>query len=614
MKMRKITAWFMAGVMTICSGGLNVVNADADEVTTESKISAELLEKMETDEQEYSVMVWLKDIDYEAVNQEVEAVTDNSWSRIELAENAVYAVQAERMAQNAEAQSVENEAQMAFDGQTVSELSAIQLQVEKMITVERQIASEAYMKQNIDVVTACDLQMNVEYISRYAPVFVATLTKEQILELNSNGDVEKISYFYNEIMMSEDVEVFDEAENVVEANASSVPDTSYLAYMGADKVKAALNGSGVKVGLLDGKKITSASHSELNNSDIIPLVQRNSFSGDHSTSMARIICGTYGVAPKSIVYSCGLGDIPMMVDAMESIELMIDNGVTVINCSIGENIRNMVGFYTNYEQWIDHIAVQHSVTFVVSAGNAGQSLREITIPGASYNAITVANVDHTKDEIKNTSSYDNGTGCKKPDVAAPGSDVLMYYGTGDGGTSSATACVTGMVALMMQAKPSLARSPHIIKAIVIASCDHIAGSSSFGTGYDEKQGAGVVNVARAITIISKGQYIGDYCTSNGTVTKKVSVGTTSSTHTYVFVGLKMNIATGGHSETEFDNIDMAKLSLGVMSSSSSMLGYGTMTNSSVQLVRSTVNCSEVYFGCVFSNVGSRGVPYAIAWY
>lgn len=612
--MKCIISWLMMGVIAICSGNPNMMEFDAVEEIAESKISDELLQKMEADEAEYSVMVWLKDIDYETVNQEVEAVTHHSWNEIEMAENAVYAGQAERMVQNAGVQSVGNEMQMAFDEQTVLELSVVQMQVDEMIITERQIASEAYMRQNISIVDDYGLQMDVEYVSRYAPAFFANLTKGQILELSRDDQVEKISYLNNEVVVDDDIEMFDKMENAVAANTVSVPNTSYLTYMGADKVKAALNGSGVKIGLMDAKKITSLSHSELKDANIVPLDEKSSISEDHSINMARIICGTYGIAPKSTVYSYGLGFTPYTSYMAEGIELMIDNGVTVINCSLGHERRDELADYEDFEKWIDHIASQHSVTFVVAAGNNGDRSGHITMPGTAYNAITVANVDHTIDTLKNTSAYDNKTGCEKPDVAAPGSDVLMYYGTGNGGTSSATACVTGMVALMMQAKPSLAKSPHIIKAIVIASCDHIAGSSSFASGYDEKQGAGVVNVARAITIISKGQYIGDYRTSNGTATKKVSVDTTSSTHTYVFVGLKMNIATGSHGDKEFDNIDMAKLALGITSSTGNTMGYCNLTNSSVQLVRASTTYSEVYFGCVFSDVGSRGVPYAIAWY
>lgn len=137
----------------------------------ESKISDELLQKKEADEAEYSVMVWLKDIDYETVNQEVEAVTHNTWSDIEQAENDVYLARGERMVQSMAAQAADSEAQLMFDQQTVTELSRIQVQVDAMIMAERQISSETYMRQNVRVVAEYDLQEDVEYVSMYAPAY-----------------------------------------------------------------------------------------------------------------------------------------------------------------------------------------------------------------------------------------------------------------------------------------------------------------------------------------------------------------------------------------------------------------------------------------------------------
>lgn len=430
---------------------------------------------------------------------------------------------------------------------------------------------------------------------------IANLTSEQILALCEDGAVDGIDCWQD---AEEVVEEPDAAGTMTE---SATPDTSYLSYIDANKLLyAGLKGAGVKVGLMDVSVVKESSHEELNNSDIFSQKVIGAVVNEHSINMARIICGEYGVAPKCKVYSYGSLEV---LESIKAIEDMINKGVTVINYSKGSKREGST--YSYYEKWIDHIAAQHSVTFIQAAGNDEGDVR---IPGLAYNAITVANINHITDTIYNSSNYINGSGCEKPDVSAPGANVLMYYGSNKGGTSSATACVTGMVALMMQAKSSLAKSPHIIKAIVIASCDHIAESSSFGSGYNEKQGAGVVNAARAITIISQGQYFGGYCTSNGTILKKNCEITTGGPHTYVLVGIKMNISTGGHGLEEIDNADMASMAFGVTSSSGNTLGYCSMSNSSVQLVRSSASASKVHFSCDFENICSRGVPYALAWY
>lgn len=474
---------------------------------------------------------------------------------------------------------------------------------------ERQAASSRYAEQNADVAEAYGVQASVEYVSLYAPAFIAEISREQIEELCEADEVESIDLWVEPVCddTAEELPV-GEAES-----AAAAVNTSYLDYMSASGVKHVLSGKGVIVGLLDATAIRRDRHSELYDSCIYPLEEQSNDPGKwpHPVNMARIICGEYGLAPECTLYSIGQGDGE---NFMHAVEMLISEGVVVINnsmsYSVGGDISRNGNVYTSVEKWLDHVAVNHSVTFVEAAGNIKRGTTgEITIAGLAYNVITVANYDYANNRIADNSCYDDLGGCRKPDVAAPGVNVLE-----SSGTSPATACVTGMIALMMQAKPSLMQSPHIIKAIVIASCDRLAGSSSFGSGYDEKQGAGIVNAARAVTIISKNQYFGNYRSSDGSTRKKVGVMTVSSVHTYVLVGLKMNVATGKHTASEYIDTGMAALALGVTSTSGNTMGYCSMTNSSVQLVRSGASSNEVYLECIFDNVGNRGVPYAIAWY
>lgn len=266
--------------------------------------------------------------------------------------------------------------------------------------------------------------------------------------------------------------------------------------------------------------------------------------------------------------------------------------------------------YSANEMWFDHISASHNVVLVKSAGNDTSASKVISSPGLAYNVITVANVNCLTDTLAGDSCYQNGSATQKPDVASAGAYVL---GNANGGTSAATATVAGMIALLLEAKPSLAGSPHIVKAIVIASADHIAGSSTFASGYDAKQGAGVVNVLRALSIISRNQYYGNYTHDNATIQLAKSVAQCSSVSTFVFVGTKMNIVTGSHTSGDSDNQDMPELRLAVVTSGGSMIGYSNMSNSSVELARG-VYSSSVILNLVVTDVGSRGMPYAAAWY
>ena len=305
------------------------------------------------------------------------------------------------------------------------------------------------------------------------------------------------------------------------------------------------------------------------------------------------------------------------------IETLIDSGVSVINISFGINRyeSSNLTWYSAREMWLDHVSASHSVVVVVAAGNAYNNSWYVSDPALAYNVIAVADVDYKNDVIFEASCYNNGsTGAKKPDVASSGNGVLgMTYDETDeesvgGGTSAAAATVTGMIAVLLEVDPTLTGYPHIVKAIVIASADHVANGTLPTSGYNNKQGAGVIDVMRAITIINRGTYWGSYISSNGTYNySKTIVGGESQT-TFVYNGTKMNICSGNHGEAEYNNQDMPNVTIIIMNQEGTT-GYGgcSMPYSSVQIARINY-VSTVQIRLMVNNIGTRGLPYAVAWY
>ena len=84
-------------------------------------------------------------------------------------------------------------------------------------------------------------------------------------------------------------------------------------------------------------------------------------------------------------------------------------------------------------------------------------------------------------------------------LSAPGVDILSTWPgrkyRKSTGTSMAAPHVTGTVALLLEADPGL--SPSEIKSILQASADRLDGVNQ------DEQGAGVLNVAQALSRISK---------------------------------------------------------------------------------------------------------------
>ncbi|NJC73631.1 S8 family serine peptidase [Planosporangium thailandense] len=142
---------------------------------------------------------------------------------------------------------------------------------------------------------------------------------------------------------------------------------------------------------------------------------------------------------------------------------------------------------------------------VAAAGNSGPSCRSVTDPPAPYPGTeTVGAVDAAGRLADFSSRGPTPTGAAKPDLVAPGVDVLSALPGGgygrESGTSMATPHVAGVVALMWSANPRLVgdipRTREILRATTkpatapVGSCD----------GRSDLIGAGLVDAYRAVEL------------------------------------------------------------------------------------------------------------------
>ncbi len=435
------------------------------------------------------------------------------------------------------------------------------------------------------------------FLSHFSPMVMANLSDEEIISLAGNEDVVSLA-LYEESFQEED-DISDDDYNSITDESRSL---NYISYVNATGPKSAgINGAGVKVGLVDSRLVYNSNDPELSDANIVQVGAAGS-TNTHAILMARIICGSNGLAPGCTLYSATTSNTQ---NKYEAIELLINEGVSIINYSMG-NSRS--SDYTEYEKWIDHLAVSHNVTFVKSAGNNGETTGVISEPGLAYNAITVANANYLTDTLFSGSSYDYGTGCQKPDVAAPGNGL-----TSNGGTSAAAACTTGVIALMLHAKPSVMSNPAVIKAALMAGCDHNAGGAALSSGYQYKQGAGVINCGKSMGILSANRYYQNYTTSIGTITKNISVTSSSLPHSAVFVGLKIVTISGSHSTGTPSAFDMPTILSRVLLSSGSLTTVTGGTNASANIMRFTSTYTDYILVIELSGSAPVGLPYAIAW-
>lgn len=146
-------------------------------------------------------------------------------------------------------------------------------------------------------------------------------------------------------------------------------------------------------------------------------------------------------------------------------------------------------------------AIDQGIVVVAAAGNLGTGNAPPPYPASYPGVIAVGNTD--SNDLPNETSQSNAD--LEVTVAAPGTEVLMVNPSQDGeqswqtdsGTSFAAPLVSGVVALMLQAEPSL--TPSQVKQRLQDSADPIAASAP-----DEQLGYGVVNPHRALTVLPPG--------------------------------------------------------------------------------------------------------------
>jgi subtilisin family serine protease len=194
------------------------------------------------------------------------------------------------------------------------------------------------------------------------------------------------------------------------------------------------------------------------------------------------------------------GGSSLLSDLMAGVDwaLLSADPPEVFNYSYGARVSSDDDLYTRF--W-DGVVDTFGKTATISAGNSGANT--VGSPGMAYNVLCVANVNTLgtiprNDDTIAASSSGGPTpgGRKKPDLAAPGSNLLMPSTFGPSlwsratGTSFSAPAVAGIAALLIDAGVG---DPRAVKAVLINSADPVGGSD----GWHPRFGWGYVNGERA---------------------------------------------------------------------------------------------------------------------
>ncbi|WP_314614273.1 S8 family serine peptidase [Streptomyces stackebrandtii] len=277
--------------------------------------------------------------------------------------------------------------------------------------------------------------------------------------------------------------------------------------------QAGWSGKGVRVAVLDTgvdqthSDLADAEVTEKNFSESPDSVDR----AGHGTHVASVITGSgarsggrfRGVAPDAeILDGKVLDDYGTGYDSgiLAGIDWAVAEGARVVNMSLGAP--DAPGL-DPLELAINRYSEEEGVLFAVAAGNSGPGAGTLDSPGSAGEALTVGAVDRVDAVAGFSGTGPTADGALKPDIAAPGVEIVAAKATegyqGDpaedgyvsmSGTSMATPHVAGAAALLAQQHPDW--SGRRIKQALTSSAAAGRNAGPF------LQGSGRLDVARAV--------------------------------------------------------------------------------------------------------------------
>lgn len=517
--------------------------------------------------------------------------------------------------------------------------------VDKYIAAERRIYAQMQTQANQAFVNDYAFLKKASaaenaYICSYAPMMIVELTKSQIETLAKDSDVNTITYSPKL-----------NAENTM---STSVPTAGAKYTRDTGGFDGSNGSSTIRIGMVE-KGVPNQNNDWISHAmDVAPNLNGVTPTQDtinHATAVAEIMVsndtrqdGIYkGIVPEASLY-CAAFEYSNE-SFCSAVEWLLSQNVHVINMSAHFTPEEItyIGAYTNIELWLDHIAHNHSIHFVIAAGNYDPDdiVQDpiVSHPALAYNVITVGNLDDKNnttlvlDTLAATSRYDeikfasSVTPANKPDLVAPGENISTSSFPNAlaglepvSGTSFAAPHVTGIVAQLIQQMPALATLQDLTKAILTAAISHPSRRYTSADEIDfDKYGAGCVNATACTEVSYRGTFASSTFPASNTTPKTYTfyAPTSASFVRASLVWLKSTWYSGSnHSGYPSTSAGIAGLRITITTPNGQILSFpgDGRTNMIVLELDTTTYGQGNYIVKIETNASSLPTYFGLAWW
>lgn len=579
------------------------------EVQVSDKITPQLAAKIDAEpDADFPVVLWLKEISFDEIENEIKSEIGYNLYDLEIE----YPEPSEDLI---------TELAKAADGTPDDYLKFLMEKhlglTESARTVEK-ARTDLYRKTRLNVLkdrnSSAALKMlecsgisetKIGYISSFAPMVVCRMNTDEIRSVCSLSEIQEVDYY-----------------TPIEATDCAINMGTTKTTVGIDKINniLGLTGDGVKLGIYETCTVSSQYYTSygIDSSHVSIVGPAYNTGNTHSTYCAGVAAGSNGVAPSAHIKSATCEYDWQSFDwsnydnaQLSNFEALINDGVDIVSISWGSTNGNAC--YNYWTKYTDYLIADTATTVVCATGNDSSSY--INSPSSAYNCIAVNGFIDTYNnqaqELVNNYSYNNGNGCLKPDVLGPSLN---------NGTSTATPYIAGMIALMYQYKPSLAAHPELTKAILLSSCHRkcdklLSGSTvvdlseTMWQGITDRQGAGIPDMYRMISIVSQHTYGNGVLSSNNSYEREVNFiqPTYNSANINVSMAyLQTNVPSASTSGVK-DDYDISI-------TNNNSTSYSNKSNSSTEMIYKALTSSTNYKLRIYKYRGeSESIRYGYAW-